>query len=619
MIVDSGEWKDLSQMANEIISRLSSIVEVLDIPLTDRLITMARPPILKTTLETSVSLLMTLRREAHFICILHGAAGTGKTQVISLLGTAAAADHGRALLYLDCKQLQQLTKTLSEILSELDTLFQRAATTSSCLLVLDDLDRIAPNLVCGNEGDPGSRAQGASPTAVDQSKVVADRILQLYTAVNMERSSVSVVATCSNDTSLHVSLCSDEVAVGMGMPDFKDRLTLFSHFLRSDRLSTTEASDLSASTFGQPTEGFRPRDMEKLAARTKRLMEGTTNGLPRNTVRGAVIAAIQSYTPLSHIGLERPRSKAGLSWCEIGGLFTVKKKLEAILLDPVKYRAIFQQAKIRLPRGILLLGPTGCGKSCIVPALAELCKFPLISCKGPEVLDKYIGASEAKVRELFQRAAAVAPSILFLDEMDALAPRRGSDHTGVTDRVVNQILTFLDGVEDSSCATVYVIAASSRPDKIDPALLRPGRLEQHLYIGPPETDPEWLDLVRKTMLGWKLSILCREFVVSEAGGRDLLTMVKKQPLLCPADLKAAMDTAQLNAVHRTLRNRKPEDVNQVEIDVEDLIPAFTSLQPCITPGDARMLVSVYDRYRPDRERNMRPHDISQAPLKTTLR
>jgi peroxin-1 len=118
----------------------------------------------------------------------------------------------------------------------------------------------------------------------------------------------------------------------------------------------------------------------------------------------------------------------------------------------------------------LFFGPPGCGKSALVPALAKECNFPLIACKGPEVLDKYIGASEAKVRELFSRASAVAPSILFLDELDALAPRRGSDNTGVTDRVVNQLLTFLDGVEDASTGTVYVIGATFRPDKVDPAL-----------------------------------------------------------------------------------------------------------------------------------------------------
>jgi peroxin-1 len=616
MIIATEDWKDRSQIAKEIkVGPFSG--EVIVIPSTDRALTTANIPISACALKALVPFLNAFRRGDHFIGILHGSIGTGKTHVVKVLGAVAGADHGRTMLYLDCKRLQQHTKTLKDILAELDDLFQRAATTRSCLIVLDDLDRIAPNLVGGNEGDPGSRAQGASPIAVDQSKVVADRILQLHAATKLTQSSVSIVATCASDTALHLSLCNDDIAVSIGTPDFNDRFTLFSHFLFSDKYSTTNTSGLSASNFGQPTEGFRPRDMEKLAARTRRSIELTGKELNPNTVQSAFIDALQGYTQMSHIGLEKPRSKLGVSWPEIGGLFAVKTRLEAILLNPVKYRAIYEEARIRLPRGILLHGPTGCGKSSIVPALAEACKFPLISCKGPEVLDKYIGASEAKIRELFQRAASVAPSILFLDEMDSLAPRRGSDHTGVTDRVVNQLLTFLDGVEDTSGATVYVIGASSRPDKIDPALLRPGRLEQHLYVGPPATDLEWVDLVRKTVFGWKLSISCHEFIMSETGIRDLLALVKKQQLLCPADLKAAMDTAQLNAVHRTLRDRQPEDVDQIEIEVEDLRPAFVSMRPCLSPDDARMLESVYDRYRPREDK--RPPRVSQEQLKTTLR
>ena len=615
LIVTAGQWKELSHMANKVKSGLTLEVEFLGKPSTDRLLESVNLPVLTTTFEASASLLKALQGQAQCICILYGATGAGKTQAVSLVGTACAVD-GIPMLYVDCRQLLQLTRTLTEILSELDCVFQRSTTTDSCLIVLDDLDRITPNLITGSEGDPGSKVQGSNPTAVDQSKVIADRILQLYAAANMAGGRVSILSTCASDSSLHVSLFSKAVAVGMGMPDSCDRLTLFSHFLQVFGVSGIDASKLN---FGQPTEGFRPRDLEKLAARTKRLIELSATSQTQRTVCDAVIDVLDGYSPLSCIGLENPNSKAGLSWCDIGGLFSVKKKLEAILLNPVKYRSIYQQAKIRLPRGILLLGPTGCGKSCLVPALAEACKFPLISCKGPEVLDKFIGASEAKVRALFQRAAAVAPSILFLDEMDALAPRRGSDHTGVTDRVVNQILTFLDGVEDTSGATVYVIAASSRPDKIDPALLRPGRLEQHLYIGPPETDLEWIDLVRKIVLGWKLSIHCRSFIMSDAGAQDLLTMVKKQPLVCPADLKAAMDTAQLNAVHRTLRLHKPEDVDHVQIEVEDLTPAFMSLRPCLSPEDASMLETVYNRYRSCRKEKMHLTNISREALKVTLR
>ena len=119
----------------------------------------------------------------------------------------------------------------------------------------------------------------------------------------------------------------------------------------------------------------------------------------------------------------------------------------------------------------------------------------MIVCRGPKILDKYMGASEAKVRALFEHTNLSAPSILFLDEIDSLAPHRGSDLTGVTDRVVNQLLTFLDGVEDTTAGkTVFVIISSSRPDKIDTALLQPGRLEKHVYIGHPSSRRELQDV-----------------------------------------------------------------------------------------------------------------------------
>jgi peroxin-1 len=378
-----------------------------------------------------------------------------------------------------------------------------------------------------------------------------------------------------------------------------------------------EIQDFPIDVFSRMTEGFRPRDLLKLASRARRLLS-QGDDVTSSTTREATERVLQDFTPLARIGLDMIKPKAGLSWNEIGGLFEVKKKLEGALLRPVKYRAIYQQAKIRLPRGFLLVGPTGCGKSCLVPALAHECKFPLIVCKGPEILDKYIGASEAKIRDLFHRAASVAPSILFLDELDALAPRRGSDHTGVTDRVVNQLLTFLDGVEDTSSNTVYVIGASSRPDKIDPALLRPGRLEQHLFVGPPETKEEWIDLVRKVAVGWRLSQECQEYLFSSQGADDIFLQLTSIPFLCPADIKAAMDTAQLNAIHRTLTTQKPEDLEFIEIEVQDLRLSISSLRPCLTQDDARTLAPIYERFQPN-SKTIDKHPVSKTELKTTLR
>jgi peroxin-1 len=242
----------------------------------------------------------------------------------------------------------------------------------------------------------------------------------------------------------------------------------------------------------------------------------------------------------------------------------------------------------------------------------------LISCKGPEILDKYIGASEAKVRELFSRASSVAPSILFLDELDALAPRRGSDHTGVTDRVVNQLLTFLDGVEDASTSTVYVIGATSRPDKIDPALLRPGRLEQHLFVGPPDHDKEWIDLWSKISGDWNLSEECRANLSSNVENQDGLLNALGTRSFSPADVKAVLDTAQVSAVHRALKKARAEDIEKVEINRDDLKAAFQKTRPSLGSDDARALEEVHKLFRKDRDggssRNTKPRQ-----LKTTLR
>ncbi|ETO09547.1 hypothetical protein RFI_27830, partial [Reticulomyxa filosa] len=163
-------------------------------------------------------------------------------------------------------------------------------------------------------------------------------------------------------------------------------------------------------------------------------------------------------------------------WHKIGGLQMVKNELLDILELPSKYSHLFDRLPLKLRSGILLHGPPGCGKTMIANSVAYKCGMNLISVKGPELLNKYIGASEAAVRDVFMRAANNAPCIIFFDEFDSLAPKRGSESTQVTDRVVNQLLTFLDGVE--SRTNVYVIAATSRPDLIDVALLRPGNFKK---------------------------------------------------------------------------------------------------------------------------------------------
>jgi peroxin-1 len=170
-----------------------------------------------------------------------------------------------------------------------------------------------------------------------------------------------------------------------------------------------------------------------------------------------------------------------------------KKMLLETLKWPTMYPQIFDKCPLRLRSGILLYGYPGCGKTMLANAVAKECGLNFISVKGPELLNKYIGASEKAVRDLFERARGCKPCCLFFDEFDSVAPQRGHDNSGVTDRVVNQLLTEMDGAEGLD--GVYVLAATSRPEMIDPALLRPGRLDKAIFCDIPNYE-ERLDIIR---------------------------------------------------------------------------------------------------------------------------
>ena len=174
-----------------------------------------------------------------------------------------------------------------------------------------------------------------------------------------------------------------------------------------------------------------------------------------------------------------------VTWDDVGGLEHAKQELREAIEWPLKYPDIYRATGIKPPKGILLYGPPGTGKTLLAKAVANEANANFISVKGPELLSKWVGESERHVREMFRKAKQVAPCILFFDEIDALAPRRGlGADTHVTERVVSQLLTELDGIEELK--DVFVIAATNRPDMIDPALLRPGRIERHIYIPPPD-------------------------------------------------------------------------------------------------------------------------------------
>mmetsp|Transcript_15130 Transcript_15130/g.42077 ORF Transcript_15130/g.42077 Transcript_15130/m.42077 type:complete len:1083 (+) Transcript_15130:113-3361(+) len=553
---------------------------------------------------------------------LYGVNGRGKTHNALILSALMSFRFHRPRLYLDCRQLQKNNPRMSEILGEIDSLFAQAREYRNAIIILDDLDILSPNLLVGDESGNIGTTHSVNPAAIDQSKLICDRLLHLFEASEVEyrddvNCHLSVVATCSSADSLNSSLLKFSRApfLHAKVPhlSLKDREEVLVGMIRNHHPRMCDNFDHSK--ISRCTEGFLPRDLEKLSLRAIRSFR--TNSAT-NSLTDSFIEELRDFTPLAQISNSRAsKGSNGSTWADIGGLFDVKEKLESTVRHPVLYRRIYAQVQTQLPRGILLYGPSGCGKSFLVPALARKCNYPVVTCKGPEILDKYIGASEAKVRELFDRASQMAPSILFLDELEALAPRRGSDSTGVTDRVVNQLLTFLDGVEDVSSGTVFIIGATSRPDKVDPAIIRPGRLEQHIYVGPPESTDEWSDLLVKIAKKWSLK---PETAQALSSGEEIPKMVKSISRICPADIRAAFDTAHLNAVHRALASvTRFNDIGNVELEKEDILFGLAETRASLSENESKILEPLYNSFRGNVPAPSDAEPKAIRELKTSLR
>lgn len=281
-------------------------------------------------------------------------------------------------------------------------------------------------------------------------------------------------------------------------------------------------------------------------------------------------------------------------WEDIGGLASVKGEILDALELPMRQAALFGVAGVKSRAGLLLYGPPGTGKSLLAKAVATECDYNFISVKGPELLNMYVGESEANVRNVFEKARSVKPCVLFFDELDSLAPFRGngSDSGGVMDRIVSQFLTELDGlsIDDTGMPEVLVIGATNRPDLLDPALLRPGRFDRCLYLGVSETHADQLKIIQA---------LTRKFTLDDSV--NLVELSEQCPFnFTGADLYALCSDAMLNSIKRKVDfvnaeveagmtvndylEANPEH-QQVQVNMEDFLSALKSCTGSVSTSE----------------------------------
>ncbi len=455
--------------------------------------------------------------------LLYGPPGTGKT----LIAKAVASETDANFTAVSGPEI--MSKYYGESEKHLRDIFDEAEKSAPSIIFLDELDAIAP--------------KRAEVTGEVERRVVA-QLLSLMDGLK-GRGQVIVIGATNRPNALDEALRRGgrfDREIEIGIPDRSGRMEVLQVHTRGMPLQ----EDVGLKEIADKTHGFVGADLSGLCKEAA--MHAIRRILPRidiekeiplevleslRVTREDFEEALKNIEPsaMREVFVEIPR----VEWKDVGGLAKAKQELKEAVEWPLNYPGLFAKTNTKPPKGILLFGPPGTGKTLLAKAVAHESEANFISIKGPEILSKWVGESERAVRELFRKARQSAPTVIFLDELDAVAPVRGmSADSHVTERVVSQLLTELDGLEDLK--DVVVLAATNRIEMIDPALLRPGRFDRLVFI-PPPTAEEREQILRIHLNGMPM-----------AGDVSVKDLVARTESYVGADIEAVCREARMASI-----------------------------------------------------------------------
>jgi len=476
--------------------------------------------------------------------LLYGPPGTGKT----LIAKAVANESGANFISIAGPEI--MSKYYGESEQRLREIFEEAQKSAPSIIFIDEIDSIAP--------------RRGEVTGEVERRVVA-QLLAMMDGLK-ERGQVVVIGATNREEAIDPALRRPgrfDREIEIGVPDRAGRVEI----LQIHMQNMPVADDVNLEGLADRMHGFVGADVNALCKEAamkalRRYLPDLTSEdeIPREIIDQMQVTgsdfeeALKEIEPsaMREVLVEVPR----VSWADMGGLGSLKQELIESIEWPIKHPEKFQRMGIRPPKGILLYGPPGTGKTMIAQAVANETSANFISIRGPQMLSKWVGESEKAIREIFRKARQVSPAIIFFDELDSLAPMRGVEEgSRVMERVVNQLLAELDGLE--SLKDVMVIAATNRPDILDPALLRSGRFDRMLLVGPPDRQGRYEILkihAAKTPRGEDVSLDELAELTDGYVGSDLDNLCREGAMLA---LREGLDRVEMRHYREALKKVRP--------------------------------------------------------------